>query len=63
MESSGLEVGRLLQSVEVLAWEVVGLEGEGCDRFETLEPCTVNKLATGPSLWYSVLFLGREETV
>lgn len=63
MESSGLEVVRQLESVEVLACEEVGLEGEGCDRFETLEPCRVNKLVTGPSLWCSVLFLGREETV
>lgn len=42
IESSVLEVGRPLHSVWILACEGAGLEGEGCDRFETLEPYTVN---------------------
>ena len=62
IESSGSEVGRALHRVEILACEGAGLEGQSGDRFETLEPCRVNKFTTKPSLC-SVLFLGREETV
>ncbi len=47
IESSVLEVGRPLHSVELLACEGAGLEGVGCDRFETLEPCRVSKLSMG----------------
>ena len=62
IESSVFEVGTPLHSVEVVACEVGGLEGVGCDRFETLEPYRVSRSFLNPSLC-SVLFLGREETV